>query len=175
MLVSGVVCSTLDPIEATLSFSEIVEGILDENSFEATEATINSVVATGEGYKLTLTPMDIGTVSIALKEGVIVDRAGNSNLRSEETLAITSRPDEELSALTRLYPNPTKGVFTLEFGWASAGEKQIEVYNALGQLVHQVSTQAYAAVIDLHHQPTAQYYVKITSAQQVAMKKLVIE
>lgn len=67
-----------------------------------------------------------------------------------------------------LYPNPTKGSFTVE------GEnlQNVMVYNALGQMVFSQVCQGNKAVIDLGSVETGIYMVRIVSSEGDRIKKI---
>jgi len=72
-----------------------------------------------------------------------------------------------------LYPNPTKGNFTLLF--KEANSYQITVYNNLGQQVQTANINGTEASLSLDNAAQGIYYVKIISSKGSATKKLIVE
>jgi len=75
---------------------------------------------------------------------------------------------ESLDATVQLYPNPTKGIFSLELPAFVAFEK-MEIYNALGQQVGSstVPTFSLAAL------SSGIYQVSITTSAGIIHKKVI--
>ena len=70
-----------------------------------------------------------------------------------------------------LYPNPTKGSFTLEL----AEESSIRIFNIMGQeMMHQNKVSGIQQ-ISLENAPKGLYFVQIQSGTSTDIKKLIIE
>ena len=77
---------------------------------------------------------------------------------------------EEISAETKLYPNPTTGQFTVE----GANVEKVEVYNLVGQMVHEAEGQI--IIIDAANWNKGIYLVNIIEQNgAVVAKKLVVK
>jgi photosystem II stability/assembly factor-like uncharacterized protein len=72
-----------------------------------------------------------------------------------------------------LYPNPSKGTFTLEIDNFEA--TKIEVYTAVGEIIHTAEIQANQTSIDLTDSAKGVYFVHIVSANANCIKKIIIE
>ena len=84
---------------------------------------------------------------------------------NEDLLSVT-----ELSAETKLYPNPTTGQFTVE----GANVEKVEVYNLVGQKVHEAEGQVVS--IDAANWNKGIYLVNIIEQNgAVVAKKLVVK
>ena len=84
--------------------------------------------------------------------------------KNEDLLSVT-----ELTAETKLYPNPTKGQFTVE----GANVDKVEVYNLVGQKVHEAEGQVVS--IDAADWNKGIYLVNIIEQNgAVVTKKLVV-
>jgi agmatine/peptidylarginine deiminase len=84
---------------------------------------------------------------------------------NEDILTVT-----ELSAETKLYPNPTTGLFTVE----GANVAKVEVYNLVGQKVHEANGQSVS--IDADNWNKGIYLVNIIEQNGVVVaKKLVVK
>jgi hypothetical protein len=86
----------------------------------------------------------------------------------------------KLDARTALYPNPTTGKATLELsGLREQGAVKVDVVNALGQVVLNVSAKAQQGVItqtlDLSSLPTGIYSVRVHAQEGTVVKRLVKE
>ncbi len=77
--------------------------------------------------------------------------------------------------LIQVYPNPTKGIFNLITKVRNGSNYSYEVYNCIGD---KLSGESNIAVNNTHHvidmgaQPSGIYFVKISSGEQVVVKKL---
>ncbi|HTA83181.1 MAG TPA: C10 family peptidase [Bacteroidia bacterium] len=85
--------------------------------------------------------------------------------------------DVDLSEGVKLYPNPTKGTVTAEVNLEQSSNVQVQVFNALGQMVQQshwdnVSNATYT--IDLSAQANGMYFVKLTSDKATITKKIML-
>ncbi len=86
---------------------------------------------------------------------------------------VTNLADELLSNSTRIYPNPTKGIFSLEFNIPLSGAVGYKIYNSVGVLVKEYSSKGKQVVeMDLINQPTGIYYVEIRSEGATATKRI---
>ncbi len=73
---TGVPAQVAGPFQIGLGFGESVTG-LDVSDFLVTNATLNSIVASGGGYLLNFTPLATGnSVSIEIRRGAVHDTAG---------------------------------------------------------------------------------------------------
>ena len=77
-----------------------------------------------------------------------------------------------------VFPNPSNGAFRIEFLHAAAGDRQLQLINALGQVVHtQRATLAdgnNSVALDLDL-PTGIYFLEISSEADRSVERLVIE
>ncbi len=64
------------PFQIGLTFGEAVTG-LTTGDFSATNATLDSITASGNDYVLNLTPLTEGSVSVEIYGGAVMDLAGN--------------------------------------------------------------------------------------------------
>ena len=86
-----------------------------------------------------------------------------------ESTTPTATADEVLAQNTKLYPNPTTDVFTVEVEGAE-GDVQVYVYTAAGKLV--TSGTLSSNPIDISTYPSGTYIVKIVSGDAVAVKRV---
>jgi len=82
---------------------------------------------------------------------------------------------EENSAMNEfaLYPNPSSGMFTVE--WLNGGSWSIEIYDTRGRLVHNdVSARDTVRSLDLRALPDGVYFLKASGENNYTAKRLVI-
>jgi hypothetical protein len=72
-----------------------------------------------------------------------------------------------------IYPNPSTGIFNLEFEDATV--KEIEVYTMQGRSVYKARVNSQTTSINLAHLSAGLYYVQATTAQGTGTVKLVKE
>jgi len=96
-----------------------------------------------------------------------------NNLNSSNENSI-SREGSTTSIKLQTYPNPTSGQFTIEFT-ASEKEKELRLFNALGQIRHQESIAPYATKmeIDLSNFRDGVYYVELRSKGERVIRKVI--
>ena len=78
---------------------------------------------------------------------------------------------EENGSHVKVYPNPTKGLVTIE----AEGMTQISVYNMLGQCVLQKEEPDSQTVLDLQNAASGLYLLRVTTAEGVISKRIAIE
>ncbi len=84
-------------------------------------------------------------------------------------------PELNMSSI-KLYPNPSEGVFTLDFGSNSIEDTRIEVFNALGELLENaiIENNASKIYVDLTGNPNGLYYLNIISDGKLVTNKVSI-
>lgn len=78
----------------------------------------------------------------------------------------------------RVYPNPTEGVFTLDFGFEGSKNISVAVYNPLGQVVISDATTVagqYSNTIDLTDKAKGIYMIAINVDGEQTMKSVVVQ
>ncbi|MDP2889742.1 MAG: T9SS type A sorting domain-containing protein, partial [Bacteroidota bacterium] len=76
----------------------------------------------------------------------------------------------------KVYPNPGNGVFTIESSGLQSGEKDIEIFDQLGQLIlSQKSGFANKTEIDLSGKANGVYILKLKSNNGAYSKSIVIK
>ncbi|QMU65863.1 MAG: T9SS type A sorting domain-containing protein [Flavobacteriaceae bacterium] len=100
------------------------------------------------------------------EEGVVID-----DLVINGVLSVS---DEELLKSLSIYPNPSNELFTIH--WNTNEKASISVYNYLGKLIlNEESTLQNEHEINLKGYSKGLYFVKITSANKQAIKKIILE
>ena len=78
-----------------------------------------------------------------------------------------------------VYPNPSKGMFTLRLNQINEDVVDLQVYNAMTEVVYTkngiVLTEKHRSVLNLSDLPKGVYYLKITGKKLDAVQKLVIQ
>jgi hypothetical protein len=78
-----------------------------------------------------------------------------------------------------VYPNPTKGEFTLAFDQLAKGNIAISIYGITGQIVHSESMNnfsgSYEQVIDLSAVGSGIYYLEIKTESHIARYKIAVQ
>ena len=93
----------------------------------------------------------------------------NVNINGQNILAVE---DLETTFHTSIYPNPTKGLFSIR---TDVAELEIEIYTALGRLVLKENIIGGLKQIDLSKQTKGIYFVKLKSGNKTDQRKLVIQ
>ena len=81
-----------------------------------------------------------------------------------------------------LFPNPTKGPFTLQLTQSGSpadnpmdANNYITVYNVFGQTIYQTTTPEFKINLDLSAQPRGVYLVRVQSGNNYFTKKVVVQ
>ena len=136
---------------------------------ELTHPDLPYVLEAGENFMITIAPRtDFGNRQDQIHTSILVMSNDNDVVFDvvidEELVSVT-----ELTAETNLYPNPTTGQFTVE----GANVDKVEVYNLVGQKVHEAEGQV--VNIDAAEWNKGIYLVNIIEQNgAVVIKKLVV-
>jgi hypothetical protein len=113
----------------------------------------------------------------------VTDLSGNVSTPIERMVRVCAECETtvgvnavELGTLN-VYPNPSSGVFAVEFDLNNTEDVTVEVYNSLGAVVENVavgSTNGGKLSIDLSTQPAGIYSVRLVTANGVINKKVII-
>ena len=71
-----------------------------------------------------------------------------------------------------IYPNPTKGIFSIR---TDANSMKVEVYSTLGRLVAEEDVVEGLQRIDLSNQAKGIYFVRLTSGTKIEQRKLIVQ
>lgn len=86
--------------------------------------------------------------------------------------------DLSLTHVFSLYPSPTDGLVTLDFGAANSGDYDITVFNTLGEKVKQINIDMLSEptyTLDLRDQSAGLYFVEVRTATEKITRRVVIE
>ena len=85
---------------------------------------------------------------------------------------ISGLDDEVRDFHTSIYPNPTKGMFSIR---TDVADLKVEIYTAFGRLVIKESVTGGLQQIDLSQQPKGIYFVKLMHKGKTEQRKLVVQ
>jgi len=75
-----------------------------------------------------------------------------------------------------VYPNPSNGKFNVQMPESSNVPVAIQVYNIYGECIHQPSTINHQPLtIDISSHPRGIYFIKVSTGQGVATKKIILQ
>ena len=78
-----------------------------------------------------------------------------------------------------LYPNPTSGMFKLEFNMNLVSDYNIKVIDVIGELVYEDNLKQfrgkYSKVYDMSDLPKSIYFIEINTPFGIVNKKLVVQ
>ena len=94
----------------------------------------------------------------------------NININGENILAIEESENNTFHA--SIYPNPTKGLFTIR---TDANNMKVEIYSALGKLVTSENIIGGLQQIDLSKQKKGIYFVKLIHNGKTEQRKLALQ
>lgn len=123
---------------------------------------------------------DIQSVNCYYKVTAVNTMPGNETCESAPAMAADGIHDyvtvitdgvNELSADSKVYPNPTNGKVNIE----TEGMNRVTVLNALGQTVYDAPTDGNQMVIDLSQYGTGMYLIRISTERGVSVKRISVE
>jgi len=78
-----------------------------------------------------------------------------------------------------LYPNPSKGMFKLQFDLPEKGQTEVKVYNAAGRTIYEYELGNFSGdfsdEVDISQNGTGTYYLHIRQGDKYAAKKIVLQ
>ena len=98
-------------------------------------------------------------------QGSICDTLTSINEQAEQTI------------ISKLFPNPNNGLFSVNYFLINGRSGLIEIYNMQGKTVYEKSLQAYSYVHQVHLKgsPAGIYALKLTSGRHTVYKKFIIQ
>ncbi len=102
---------------------------------------------------------------------LLVTNAAGLTFHFENGGSSVSANDYLLTNNTKVFPNPTRGLITLEMPWAQ-DEVRIDLYNVSGKLMRQVKTSQQILSLNISTLPPGMYFVKLSGMEGQAMKKI---
>jgi hypothetical protein len=119
------------------------------------------VPATNQSF----TPSTDGNYAVEITIGNCVDTSACENV---STVGI----NESKQNVTSIYPNPTNGIFTVEFSTIENGAR-IEIYSVVGQKIIIRKVTKNQTIIDLSNYDNGIYFVKTQDDNNVVTKRII--
>jgi hypothetical protein len=95
-----------------------------------------------------------------------------SNSTTNKTSGITNNPFPE--ALT-LYPNPTAGIFSIEFDGQFTPGTMIRIFNFLGKIIYEKMIEENIQTIDFSNHPGGIYMVQVQKGDRIYCKRIIYQ
>ncbi|MGZ3930932.1 MAG: T9SS type A sorting domain-containing protein, partial [Bacteroidia bacterium] len=122
----------------------------------------------GPGTSIAVSPTVTTTYTVT---GTDANGCDNNVVITQSVSLCTSLADLSASGTgLSVYPNPTSGRFTIV---SSRLEKDIEVLNVLGEKITFLQSSSEKTEVDLSKEANGIYFIKITEAGRVNIKKLI--
>ena len=80
--------------------------------------------------------------------------------------------DENTDFHASIYPNPTKGIFSIR---TDANNMKVEIYSPLGRLITEKNIIGGLQIIDLSNQSKGIYFVRLKSGTTIEQRKLIVQ
>jgi hypothetical protein len=138
----------------------------------------DSAVTNVATHKYTYQVSEDYTVKLVAKNSCYTHSV-SKELGTNATVVSAPKPSVALTKEIKLYPNPSNGQFTLEFGNLKPQNGALQIYNLQGQVilneVLQVRSSGYQKPITLQGQAPGLYILRLTLDKEVINKKIIIE
>jgi hypothetical protein len=170
---SSSVAVTVNPlpnVQATASNLQICKD--DELTFTGTGATSYEWTSNNPAMVLLGSPVVFYLNSSATFTVTGTDANGcqNTQLLSISVDACTGIGELSGSGALNVYPNPTSGQLTVDFGGAGG---QVTVTDVTGRIITVAETEGYTLGIDLSSNAAGVYYVKVESGESLRVVKVI--
>jgi hypothetical protein len=97
------------------------------------------------------------------------------NANKTVTVIMSANSINELVNNIKIVPNPSNGIFTIDFGALNTTETTVKIMSVSGQTVYESNRSANVHEIDLSRHAKGIYFVKINSGEFVYNTKLMIK
>jgi hypothetical protein len=100
------------------------------------------------------------------------------SLQSSNGCTVVDVHDITLQSVFNVYPSPTDGVVTLDFGGAGPSDYDITVYNTLGEIVssaHYEMLHERIITLDLSGEGTGVYFIEARNGKERVTRRIVVE
>ena len=94
----------------------------------------------------------------------------NININGQNILSIEE--SEIINTNTLIYPNPTKGIFTIR---TDADELKVEISNLMGELVATTIVRNGVQQVNLSNHAKGIYFVKLKSGKKTEQRKIIVQ
>ena len=140
---------------------------ISDNCSDSANITVTQFPAIGS-------TQNVGTTNVVL---TAIDECGNFAICAfDVTITNTVGIAENKNVAVTIFPNPNKGLFTINLGTEISGKTNIQVYNVLGEIVYNVNKEDGNAIyeLNLQHVDKGIYYVNVQGEQKTIVKKIMI-
>lgn len=107
------------------------------------------------------------------------NECGSDTFTDTITLSSVGLNDLFLNGDVSVFPNPSKGEFTLDLTVVSSSDVTLRVENVLGARVYEskpgMIEGTYSEVISLGNAPAGMYFVRVIAGEQELVKKIIVE
>lgn len=109
----------------------------------------------------------------------VTNECGSDTFSDSITLSSVGLDDLFLDGDVAVYPNPSKGEFTIDMTVLGSSDIAIKVENMLGAIVYESNPGtvqgAHSENISLGNAPAGMYFVRVLAGEQQLVKKIIIE
>jgi hypothetical protein len=89
--------------------------------------------------------------------------------------SVSAIEENLIENLIFVYPNPSSGIFQLNFDNMQLAKEELEIYNVSGEKVYTVANIKQQMQIDLSALPTGIYFVKVYDGTKIYNQKIVVQ
>lgn len=112
-----------------------------------------------------------GTYTVSL---ISSNSCGSDTFETTINVTITSLQNPNYWNEVSIFPNPTNDLLRIDFGKKQNTESQIQLFNALGQIVYVQKVQKIIEEIEVANFPRGIYFVKIMDKKSELVKRIVV-
>ena len=172
--------SIITSVTPTSMFTSTVEGL--QVSFTNTSSGGTSFFWNfGDGITSTLQnppPHVYAGPDMYIVTLVVTNDCGATIFQQTVTVLITDTNTPEWLTDFRLFPNPNRGVFSVEMKAAGEDDIEFSILNPLGQMIHQETiapqTESTTQGFDLGNVPPGIYWLRIRQGEASKLQKIVV-
>ena len=133
--------------------------------------SLNTTTGIISGTPTTQTPLTSYTVTVTQTAACFAIGVYKFLIRENPTTAI----DNPLSNTVKVYPNPSKGIFTVDFEGLNLVKSVLSIYDSQGKTVYLSEINSNESVISLENMPAGLYLLQINTTKGRILKRLVKE
>jgi len=119
---------------------------------------------------------NISTYTVTL---TVTNECGTDTFTDTVTLSTVGLDDLFLNGDVSVYPNPSKGEFTIDMTVLGSSDITVQVENMLGAIVYEsrpgTVQGAHSENISLGNAPAGMYFVRVLAGEQQLVKKIIVE
>lgn len=109
----------------------------------------------------------------------VTNECGTSTFSDSITLSTVGLDDLFLNGDVSVYPNPSKGEFTIDMTLLGSSDITVRVENMLGAIVYESTPSTvqgnHSENISLGNAPAGMYFVRVLAGEQQLVKKIIVE